>query len=109
MLFRSNARSMQSILLFNLLLILIGALLVTLIFRRDSKLNSAAKGMQEFIGDASHELKTPLTVIRGYSELLTSSPDQVSKYAKRINEESLRMTKIWMPISILPLSWQTRS
>ena len=89
-----NARSLRSILLFNLLLILIGALLVTLIFRRDSKLNSAAKGMQEFIGDASHELKTPLTVIRGYSELLTSSPDQVSKYAKRINEESLRMTKI---------------
>ena len=89
-----NARSLRSILLFNLLLILIGALLVTLIFRRDSKLNSAAKGMQEFIGDASHELKTPLTVIRGYSELLTSSPNQVSKYAKRINEESLRMNKI---------------
>ena len=89
-----SARSMRSILLFNLLLILIGALLVTLIFRRDSKLNSAAKGMQEFIGDASHELKTPLTVIRGYSEILTNNPDQVSKYAKRINEESLRMTKI---------------
>ena len=89
-----SARSMRSILLFNLLLILIGALLVTFIFRRDSKLNSAAKGMQEFIGDASHELKTPLTVIRGYSEILTNNPDQVSKYAKRINEESLRMTKI---------------
>lgn len=86
-----SARTFRSILFFNLLLVLLGALVVTLLFRRDSKLNSAAKGMQEFIGDASHELKTPLTVIRGYSELLSSSPEQVSKYAKRINEESLRM------------------
>lgn len=89
-----SARSFRSILVFDLLLMLIAALLVTVIFRRDSKLNSAARGMQEFIGDASHELKTPLTVIRGYSELLRDNPDQVTKYAKRINEESLRMTGI---------------
>jgi len=54
------------ILLFNLLLILICVAAVLLIFRRDSKINSAARAMQEFIGDASHELKTPLTVIRGF-------------------------------------------
>ena len=89
-----SSRTLRSVMLFNLLLILFSAVLVTFLFRRDSKLNSAAKGMQEFIGDASHELKTPLTVIRGYSELLTNSPEQVSKYAKRINDESLRMTRI---------------
>ena len=84
----------QRILVFNLFLILICVAAVLLIFRRDSKLNSAAKSMQEFIGDASHELKTPLTVIRGYSELLSKNSENSSKYAKRINEESLRMSNI---------------
>jgi signal transduction histidine kinase len=88
------SRSLRSILFFDLLAVFLSSLLVFLLFRRDSKLNSAAKGMQEFIGDASHELKTPLTVIRGYSELLSNSPEQIEKYAKRINEESLRMNKI---------------
>jgi K+-sensing histidine kinase KdpD len=67
----------QRILIFNLLLILICVLAVLLIFRRDSKLNSSAKAMQEFIGDASHELKTPLTVIRGYSEMLSTNSENV--------------------------------
>lgn len=88
------SRSLRSILLFNLLVILLSSLLVLFIFRRDSKLNSAAKGMQEFIGDASHELKTPLTVIRGYSELLANSPDNAGRYAQKINDESKRMANI---------------
>lgn len=91
---REFNQSLKSALFFNLLIILLGALIVTIIFRRDSKLNSAAKQMQEFIGDASHELKTPLTVIRGYSEMLTSNPNKVSEYSARINSESIRMTNI---------------
>jgi signal transduction histidine kinase len=87
-------RSLKSILFYNLLLILISIFLVLFLFRRDTKLNSAAKGMQEFIGDASHELKTPLTVIRGYSEMLATDPANVQKYSKRINDESLRMSNI---------------
>jgi len=86
--------SFKKILIFNFLLIFIAVLLIVFIFRRDSKLNSAAKGMQEFIGDASHELKTPLTVIRGYSELLAKNSENSSKYAERINVESLRMSNI---------------
>ena len=87
-------RSLRSILLFDLLAVFLSSLIVFLAFRRDSKLNSAAKGMQEFIGDASHELKTPLTVIRGYSEMLATDPANVQKYSKRINDESLRMSNI---------------
>ena len=91
---REFNQSLKSALFFNFLIILLGALIVTLLFRRDSKLNSAARQMQEFIGDASHELKTPLTVIRGYSEMLTSNPNKVSEYSARINSESIRMTNI---------------
>ena len=87
-------RSLKSILYFNMLLIILSIFLVLFLFRRDTKLNSAAKGMQEFIGDASHELKTPLTVIRGYSEMLATDPANVQKYSKRINDESLRMSNI---------------
>ena len=91
---REFNQSLKSALLFNLLIILLGALIVTVIFRRDSKLNSAARQMQEFIGDASHELKTPLTVIRGYSEMLESNPEKVHEYSSRINSESIRMANI---------------
>lgn len=87
-------RSFKKILFFNLIIIMIAGLLITFIFRRDSKLNSAAKGMQQFIGDASHELKTPLTVISGYSEILSNNPDQGEKYARRIHDESIRMSGI---------------
>ena len=80
----------KSILIFNFLLILLSIILISFLFRRDSKINAQAERIREFIGDASHELKTPLTVIRGYSELLS----QENEYAKKINQESLRMAQI---------------
>ena len=87
-------RTYRPIITFNILIVILGGLLVAFLFRRDSKLNSEAKAIQEFIGDASHELKTPLTIIRGYSELLGQDPSSAKKYAERINKESLRMTSI---------------
>jgi two-component system OmpR family sensor kinase len=39
-------------------------------------------------------LKTPLTIIRGYSELLAQDPGSADKYASRINKESLRMSTL---------------
>ena len=87
-------KSLRTTLLFNLGLVFISSLLIALFFRRDSRLNSLAIRMREFIGDASHELKSPLTVIRGYSELLLSSKEPPKDYAQRINDESIRMAKI---------------
>lgn len=51
---------------------------------------------QEFFSNASHELKTPITSIRGFAELLSAgivvSPQQQESYLGRIITETDRMT-----------------
>lgn len=53
--------------------------------------------MKEFMGDASHELRSPLTVIRGYVEILANqkqlSDEQRERAFYRLNSESIRMSK----------------
>ena len=59
---------------------------------------------QDFFINASHELKTPLTSILGYSELLltTGISDRSIDFIKRINYEALRMKNL--VIDMLTLS-----
>lgn len=70
-----------------------------------TQLQSLNNQMQEFLGDASHELKTPLTVIRGYLEMLKQadslSADQAKRAIERAHEESLRMQQIISDILLL--------
>ncbi|WP_051226880.1 sensor histidine kinase [Butyrivibrio sp. MC2013] len=54
----------------------------------------AINGQREFIADASHELKTPLTVIMTNAELLDKdkgSPEQKKRYVENILTESRQM------------------
>ena len=59
-----------------------------------TKEKSIAKEKSDFFANASHELKTPITVMQGMTELLLSkeSLDESSKkQLERIHKESLRM------------------
>ncbi len=62
------------------------------------RLKREKKIRQEFFDNASHELKTPLTSIRGYGELLKSGvvndPTQAQECIERILKETNHMTAL---------------
>lgn len=52
---------------------------------------------QEFTANVSHELKTPLTSISGYAEMIETGmakPEDIPNFASRINREAKRMLKL---------------
>lgn len=66
---------------------------------------------QDFFINASHELKTPLTSILGYSELLlaTGGGKKLNDFVNRINTEALRMKELVMDmltLSRIEANWQ---
>lgn len=59
-------------------------------------LDGNEKALQKFLSDASHELKTPLTVVRGYLDILSqpSVAPEVRQSAAKALSQSIRMQKI---------------
>ena len=60
---------------------------------------------KEFVANVSHELKTPLTSIRGYSETIMNEDltyQEIVRFAKVINQEANRMNRL--VVDLLQLS-----
>jgi two-component system, OmpR family, phosphate regulon sensor histidine kinase PhoR len=75
--------------------ILAGLTFLGVTIRRERRLNELKS---EFISNVSHELKTPLSIISMFGEMLaegrTKSPEQAHEYAEIIWRESVRLGRL---------------
>jgi two-component system OmpR family sensor kinase len=65
------------------------------------RLEQAFAAQRQFIDDAGHELRTPITVIRGHLELVDEDPEERQKTIALVTDELERMSRIVNDLIIL--------
>jgi signal transduction histidine kinase len=65
------------------------------------RLEAAFATQRGFVNDAGHELRTPITVIRGHLELLEEDPDERRKTIELVMDELDRMQRIVNDLLVL--------
>lgn len=89
--------AMREIIISVLVSLAMAFFLVYLIKKITKPLEATNEAQRQLIGSMSHELKTPLTAIKGYSETLLDvklTPEQREKALRYINRESGRLSRL---------------
>lgn len=69
------------------------------------RLDSGFAAQRQFLDDAGHELKTPLTVVRGHLELLDpTDPDDLEQTRELVLDEVDRMSRLVTDLTLLAKS-----
>lgn len=71
---------------------------MALIVRTSARELKLAQAKSDFVSNVSHELKTPLTMIRLFAEILSTgrvkNPEKATEYSQIIENESRRLTQL---------------
>jgi signal transduction histidine kinase len=65
------------------------------------RLQVAFQSQQEFINDASHELRTPITIIQGHLDLMGDDPEEQAEVLSLVNGELNRMNRFVTDLLLL--------
>ena len=72
-----------------------------LVARDITRLTDINQAQKDFVTNVSHELKTPLTVIRGYLEILEEHPQLAKELSKPVNDMTLQTQRMQLTIDDL--------